>query len=69
MNQSEIEKSRRLFEKHHCGNNPHVIRRNSTDDSYVLPSVQDAYAGWCSAMQYTEQVAGYVLLQGDVNDD
>ncbi len=64
MNQSEIDESHRLFEKHHCGNSPQLTRRNSTDGSYVLPFVQDAYAGWCSAMQYMEQV-----LKGEVNDD
>ena len=34
------------FEKSYLGANPHLARHNSTDDSYVLPSIQDAWVGF-----------------------
>jgi hypothetical protein len=34
------------FEKLHLGGNPQLARRNSTDDSYVPPSINDAWAGF-----------------------
>lgn len=48
------EQSQKLFEKVHCGNNPHNIRKNTTTNEYVLPCVQDAYAGWQSAVEHLE---------------
>lgn len=38
---------RTRFETAHCGGNKHTCRRNEHGD-YVLPSVQDAWAGWQS---------------------
>lgn len=42
---------REQFEEVHCGNNPHLTRKNSTTDEYVLPSINDAWAGWQAAIE------------------
>lgn len=39
------------FEKIHCGGNLHATRKDTTTGDYVLPSVQDAWAGWRSAIE------------------
>lgn len=36
------------FERLHCGGNPHLTRRDSTTGDYVLPSINDAWAGFQS---------------------
>jgi len=43
--------SREVFEAVHLGGNKQAARRNEHGD-YVLPSVQDAYAGWSSCMDH-----------------
>lgn len=40
--------SREAFERIHCGGNKHIARRNEHGD-YVLPAIQDAWAGWQAA--------------------
>ena len=47
LSNQEIE---RLFELHHCNNNKDLIRKNSTTNEYVLPSIADAYSGFKSAI-------------------
>ena len=39
---------RAAFEKLHLGGNPQLARRNTTDGSYVLPSINDAWGGFQS---------------------
>jgi hypothetical protein len=51
-NLMSYEEKRRIFEVVHCGNNKRNTARNSTDDSYVLHSVQDAWAGWQTCHDY-----------------
>ena len=40
------------FEKSYLGGNKHTGRRNEHGD-YVLPSIQDAWAGWRAAYKLT----------------
>lgn len=42
---------RKQFEEVHCGNNLHLTRKNSTTGEYVLPSINDAWAGWQAAIE------------------
>lgn len=44
----ELDDERKAFEADHCGNVGGLIRRNSTTDDYVLPSINDAWSGWKS---------------------
>lgn len=43
-----MSKLRTEFERLHCGGNQHLIRRDSTTGDYVLPSINDAWAGFQS---------------------
>lgn len=43
---------REAFELFHLGNNKHLTRRNTTDDSYVLPSINDAWIGFQAGAAY-----------------
>lgn len=56
--------NREQFEKLHCGNNPHTTRRNEHGD-YVLPSVQDAWAGFQTGWQAAQAAA---VSEGWVED-
>jgi len=51
--------SREAFEAEHCGGNKHTTRRNEHGD-YVLPSVQDAWAGWQAALAWAYEDAARV---------
>ena len=64
-----------IFEREHCANNPHITRKNSTDGSYVLPSVQDAWAGFqtgyaaaISEQEKCEPVLDYTVLHQYADD-
>jgi hypothetical protein len=46
VNEEQEKECKQDFERLHCGNNPWATRKNSTTGDYVLPCVQDAYAGW-----------------------
>ena len=43
-----------LFEKHYCGNNKNLFKKNEHGD-YILPAIQDAWAGWNAAFLYLEK--------------
>ena len=44
------------FERVYLGGNQLLARRNSTDGNYVLPSINDAWCGFHSALEYVRQV-------------
>ena len=45
------------FERVYLGGNQLLARRNSTDGNYVLPSINDAWCGFHSALEYARQVS------------
>lgn len=57
MTTPQITNEQRLFESAHCGNNRDVVRKNSTTGEYVLPSVNDAWAGFQTARALLAQPA------------
>ncbi len=42
---------REHFESHYLGNNKQLARRNEHED-YVLPSIQNAWAGWLASAKF-----------------
>lgn len=57
MTTPQLTDEQRLFESAHCGNNRDTVRKNSTTGEYVLPSINDAWAGFQTARALLAQPA------------
>ena len=55
---------RKAFEDNYLGGNKQTARRNEYGD-YVLPSIQDAWAGWRAAHEQTWHVIKTANVQGN----
>lgn len=63
LSTEEVQTEMRLFEAHHLGGNKHHAHLNTTDGHYVLPAVQDSFAGLLSRAEYikTQENNQYTL--------